>query len=576
MRSRLRHRVVRVRGGEEARARRNARRGQPPVVAGAVEPLVRQRRQRRDRAERIEARQDPLREVAVHAHALALRLRQRARLVPDVEHDAGAPDVVQVPGPTDRGRLRQPLPLRRAPRERRDARRMTAREARLHVAVLTDGLDRGVERLARQAQRLARLGLDQRVVHRRHLQRREQCLRATREDLDQLRIVAAARAPPDQRDRLVGPEQPPGRLRVRRELDEPHDAIDRLALEAIGTPAPVPAFEHLGHRARHAGRQTEPLGEQPAHLAVRARRHARPLPERVQHLADPPRERVAATDVPDQRAHELGRRAARHVRDPVARILAQHANAEVLVARAPDGLQQRDVERVARVTRVEAGGIRQRDRHQRRALRVLQRHAQADVGRERQARRELRQSHALRPGHDAHLSRLYHVSWGIRPIPARARRRLTGCRRKRHERDRHSDDDEEHRGRQRPCREPGPFRRDARPGRPGVRRRLADRHDAPARPVETHVRDQQPLFRVPPLRSAGGPDGAAGRQRGRSRAGDSGGAAAGTRDQPAGGRDRVSGRRPPPAHGAVARGVSRRRSCWSDPSASRARRTGAS
>ena len=54
---------------------------------------------------------------------------------------------------------------------------------------------------------------------------------------------------------------------------------------------------------------------------------------------------------------------------------------------------------------------------------------------------------------------------------------------------------------------------------------------APARPVETHVRDQQPLFRVPALRSAGGPAGAAGRQRGRSRAGDPGGAAPRTRDQ---------------------------------------------
>jgi hypothetical protein len=235
----------------------------------------------------------------------------------------------------------------------------------------------------RHAHRRARLGRDQRVVHRRHVQRGQQPGRVPAQDVGQLRIVAAARAALDQRDGAVGAQQPVRRLGVGRQLHDPHDALDRLALEALGTPLPVPALEHLGHRRRDTRRQPQPFGEQPPDLAVRARWHARSLAERAQQLADPTRKRVVAPDVRDDRAQELGRRSSRHVRDPPARVLAQHADAEVVVAGATDGLQQSDVERVARLVLVEARGLRQRDGQQRRPLAVLEGDAEPDVGRQR-------------------------------------------------------------------------------------------------------------------------------------------------------------------------------------------------
>jgi hypothetical protein len=68
---------------------------------------------------------------------------------------------------------------------------------------------------------------------------------------------------------------------------------------------------------------------------------------------------------------------------PLAEILAEHPRAEVVVARAADGAQQGQVERVLRLGWRQALPLGEPDRQQRRALRVLERLAQPHVGGER-------------------------------------------------------------------------------------------------------------------------------------------------------------------------------------------------
>ena len=143
---------------------------------------------------------------------------------------AGAADGVRPP--------RAPAAPPRAPASAATPGGVAAREARLDVGVFAHGADRRLQRVARQAHRLRPARPPARRLDRRHVERGEQLRRVTAEDLDQLRIVAVAGARAHERDGLVGAEQAPRRLGVGGELDQPHRAIDRLALELRGSPFP--------------------------------------------------------------------------------------------------------------------------------------------------------------------------------------------------------------------------------------------------------------------------------------------------------------------------------------------------
>ncbi len=95
VRTLLRHRLKRIRGGEDANARGLVSRSGAAVVAGAVQSLVVHARDTRERLEHSGAGEDPLRVVRVQSHLLPLGGGERAWLLPDCVRHGKTADVVQ-------------------------------------------------------------------------------------------------------------------------------------------------------------------------------------------------------------------------------------------------------------------------------------------------------------------------------------------------------------------------------------------------------------------------------------------------------------------------------------------------
>ena len=105
---RLGHRVVGVGGGEQARRRRERRGGGSAVVARAVETLVVEAGDRRERGQERGAGEDALGVVGVQPDPLPVVRRERARLLPDADRDRHPPEIVHQRAAPDRRDGRRP------------------------------------------------------------------------------------------------------------------------------------------------------------------------------------------------------------------------------------------------------------------------------------------------------------------------------------------------------------------------------------------------------------------------------------------------------------------------------------
>ncbi len=124
VRSVLRHRMERIRRGEDAHGRRLLTGGGAAVVAGAVEPFVVHAGDARHGLERTGAGQDPLRVVRVHPHLFPLGASERGGFPPDRICHRQPADVVEESGdlePGDRARIQSEMTSGRCGQRRNSA-----------------------------------------------------------------------------------------------------------------------------------------------------------------------------------------------------------------------------------------------------------------------------------------------------------------------------------------------------------------------------------------------------------------------------------------------------------------------
>jgi hypothetical protein len=108
--------VIDVGGGEQARRRRDLRGGGSAVVARAVETLVVEAGNRRERGQEPGAGEDALGVVGVQPDPLPVVRRERRGLLPDAGRDRHPPKIVHQPAAPD---LHQVSVLEAAPLRRR-------------------------------------------------------------------------------------------------------------------------------------------------------------------------------------------------------------------------------------------------------------------------------------------------------------------------------------------------------------------------------------------------------------------------------------------------------------------------
>jgi hypothetical protein len=150
MRPGLRHRVVSVGRGQDARGQRELGTRGPAVVATTVDALVVGAGDRRERRQECRAREDTLGVVGVQPHPLQLVSSQPSRLLPDARVDRDAAYVVDEARAPNRHHARHVdvAALRRRAGQVRDAGRVTRQIRRNKIGEVADRGERSIDRLA--------------------------------------------------------------------------------------------------------------------------------------------------------------------------------------------------------------------------------------------------------------------------------------------------------------------------------------------------------------------------------------------------------------------------------------------
>ncbi len=182
---------------------------------------------------------------------------------------------------------------------------------------------------------------------------------------------------------------------------------ERLAGEPRRKALPVPALVHLEHDPRDRSGQTDPLREPRSRLAVRANGVVEEPPsdsDPHDDTAGGAAERLAPhllSHRPQPLAKALGVRA--HVRGDALELAGPDPSCALVGERgAPDGMNQRRVVRVASLLLVETELLGEPRSDERRPQRLLLREAAAEVGRERNRCKELREAELWRRTHVPH------------------------------------------------------------------------------------------------------------------------------------------------------------------------------
>ena len=412
--ARLGHGVVGVGGGQQARRRRTA----PTAAAGGgsrCRPAARGPAPRSPPpAQPGDPGQDALGVVGVHAHPLPLGLGERARLVPDAQHDAGAAEVVQVPGARQALALGRERPAAR-PRPRASAataRGVAAGVARFHVGELAHGPDGRSRRSPASA--LGRSGSAASTASEMEAPpARANSSAAWRQNDVGQPGRSPAGAPAHHGHGAVGAQRrcaasasvASWATRTARSIASPFELLRAAPPRpSARTPAPSPRTTRRPQPSRSASicptsqcprdaPCTAAAGQGAQHLATRRRRRLLAARRATPAPAPPP---ATAPPMGPSSPH----------------VLAQHPGPSLRRRCSPRSSAAPGSRRRAPRPGGRPASSASRDRQQRRALGVLEGVAQADVRRQRQGRHQLGQP---RPPSRAR-ARLTTHGWGIRPI----------------------------------------------------------------------------------------------------------------------------------------------------------------
>jgi hypothetical protein len=381
VRTGLAQRIANVGSAEDPRRPRDHLAPQPVRVAGAVEPLVVQRRAVPDLGQQRHPGQHPLGQVRVGPGPLALGDAPFARLVPDAAGNPDHADVVHQRRPAHQDDVGGRQPERRADSGGQLGHPPGVAQAqrRLQVGELGQRAERPVELIIAQHRAQLRVQRDHLLPRRDAAQPVEDLGMPGTEAVDQARVEL--RAPPlaghlQRGLRAAGVVE---RLDAIGQVDQANGRREVIAAGRARYPPPIPSLKGLQQRLAHRGAELQPPGKvarlpavhlhHPLHRPARGRRElpdhpdpVEPRPTAAEMTGDEDRQgravqirlarvRVQLGLIAEQRRHLTGVHSTAHPRQQ-RRVIRRHAGSRIHPGRRPQphgdhGLAQHPLHRAA-------------------------------------------------------------------------------------------------------------------------------------------------------------------------------------------------------------------------------------
>ena len=288
--TRLPQRVVGIGGAQDPGRQRDGVAPQPARVAGAVQPLMVQRRAVPDLRQQRRAGQHPLGQVRVSPGPLALGDAPLARLIPDTAGNPDHADVMHQRRPAQHHDIGRRKPEHRAGLGGQFGHSpgMAKTQRRLQVTEVGEGRQRPVKLVVSQYHAQLRVQRDHLIPRRDVPEPVEDLAVPGTETIHQIWIEL--RAPPlaGYAQRGLGAPSMVERLDEVGQVDQADGGSKTLGTGRTGHPSPVPPFECLQQRLAHRRPELQPPGEIARRLAVRHHHLLHRAARGGQELADHP------------------------------------------------------------------------------------------------------------------------------------------------------------------------------------------------------------------------------------------------------------------------------------------------
>ena len=390
----LAHRLVGVRGAEDAARRRDRRAGASRGVPRPVEPLAQLNRELTQRGEPFRLAQHAQGQVRVQSHPLPLAGPERARLVPDRVRDTEPSEAVDQPGPPQAwSELEMTKLCGRPRRQLGDRLGVPEHEGCLEIHERRDRAEGAVDLGAAEHDLQGRLGVDDGVPRRFGVEPRQQPVGIGDHEVTEARVELTPA--PFARDLAHGfrAPHPVGDLEELRELRDAGREGDRAAPHTL---RPSPSVPHLVggvERAHDRIRQDELLGQRSGHRRVLGDHAVDLAVSRDGELEadpEPMQGRLARAELPEPGSHpadagELVVVLGRLERD----VVAEPFRLLVRVGMAADADEERRVVDDRSFVLVQPDRLGEAERDQALAQDVFHRLSEAEIDAERQSSDDL-------------------------------------------------------------------------------------------------------------------------------------------------------------------------------------------